>query len=565
VPVGELEFGVRVRGCANCEVTSPSHKVIVERAGEDAIVKYNGKGEKLGDSLVLRVRDGRKQAVVGKQDDYLLVRARPDLGSAQRTYRPRTWVILDDVSASRGPMELRAQQDMIDGFMRELDEDDKVAVVAFDVDARVKLPLTRVLDVDRQALRRNLKDEGGVGATNFTAALGAATKLLANVAPDDAMIVYLGDGVITTGAKNLDALRTQIAGKLRFVGVGVGDGPDTQTLESLAASTGGYATTVDLADDVRWRAFDLVAALHTPRVTGLEAKLVDATGALVPATSYLKSPQLADGEELELVTKVAGSGAPAFAVLTGTLDGKPWEQRIALDAANKSAGYLPRLWAQRHIAARLLAKHEAIAIPPCTSTKTAPCPTETELRAKRDEAIRQEVIVLGKQFFLLSRHTSLIVLENDQMYTQYGVTKGTGDTWAPYKAPQKIEVKKSPAVIVAADISSDAELVRTPMQVFYSYPGGSNELDGQFAFDGFDLQGAQFQHRWERRDSGIVTARSQLGLREASGPQPTTPRPDEATRAGRRPSAQASSRRSRRSPIGPRTTRTLSERSSATS
>jgi vancomycin resistance protein YoaR len=150
-------------------------------------VKYTGKGEKLGDSLVLRVRDGRKHAVIGKQDDFLLVRSRPDLGSAQRAYRPRTWVILDDVSASRGVMELRAQQDLIDNFLRELDEEDKVAVVAFDVDARVKLAPTRVLDVDRQALRRALKDEGGVGATNFTAALGEATKLLANVAPDDAM------------------------------------------------------------------------------------------------------------------------------------------------------------------------------------------------------------------------------------------------------------------------------------------------------------------------------------------------------------------------------------------
>jgi hypothetical protein len=291
-------------------------------------------------------------------------------------------VIVDDVSASRGPMELRAQQDLVDGFLRELDEQDKVAIIAFDVEARVKLPATRVIDVDRAAVRRALKEEGGVGATNFAAALSKATELLAGTQPDDAMLVYIGDGVVTTGAKNLDALRAQIAGKLKFVGVGVGDGPDTQTLESLAAATGGYATTIDLADDVGWRAFDLVATLHTPRVVGLEAKLLDASGALVPSTAYLKTPQLADGEELELVAKIAGTGSqagaaasPAFAVVSGTLGGKPWEQRIALDHASESAGYLPRLWAQRHIAARLLAKHEAVPMTRCTATTTK-CPTE---------------------------------------------------------------------------------------------------------------------------------------------------------------------------------------------
>ena len=50
----------------------------------------------------------------------------------------------------------------------------------------------------------------------------------------------------------------------------------------------------------------------------------------------------------------------------------------------------------------------------------------------------KEIVALGKQYFLLSRHTSLLVLENDEMYTRYGVTKGSGDTWAPYAMPSTI-------------------------------------------------------------------------------------------------------------------------------
>ena len=462
-PVADMVVSARIKGCGNCELSSPSHQVVVERSGEDAIVKYHRAAETIGDSLVVHVRDTRKQTQVATHSDggdkFLLVRAPADLAGGAHEYRPRTWVILDDVSASRSALELKAQQDLVDSFLRELDEQDKVSIIAFDVEAREKLPPTRVIDVDRRAVRASLKDEGGVGATDISVALAAATKALQGVNPDDAMIVYVGDGVVTTGARSLDVLRKELAGKAHFIGVGVGDGSDVATLEALAAATGGYATTMDLADDLSWRAFDLIAALHTSRVTGVSAKLVDGSGQLVPATAYLSSGQLAEGEEVELVAKLAGDATPAAVELTGSRDGKPWTQRIALGEGH-DGGYLPRLWAHRHIAARLLAKHDEVIVPPCV---TDACPTEDQLRQQRDEEIRKEVVTLGKQYFLLSRHTSLLVLENDAMYAQYGVRKGAGDRWAPYGMPDKVPVTTS-----IANIADDAELVRTPLQIFYA-------------------------------------------------------------------------------------------------
>ncbi len=485
-PVGELGFHVRVKGCANCELTSPSHAITVARAGEDAVVSYTQTNARAGDSLVLHVRDSRRAPTVASHTDgsdhYLMVRASADLTAGPVAYRPRTWVILDDVSASRDAMARRAQSDLVDGFLRELDEDDRVAVVAFDVTARVALPATRVLDVERAAVHTALADEGGVGATDVGVALDAALAQLGGTVPEDAMIVYLGDGVITSGTRHLDELRKKLVGKAHFVGVGVGDGPDTQTLYALAAATGGYATTIDLADNVGWRAFDLVAALHTARVTDLGARLVDATGAPIPATLYAPA-QLADGEELELVGKLAAAAVPVAVELAGTLGGQPWTRRIALDASAGTmpaadTGYLPRVWAQRHIAARLLAKHEPVDVPPCVTATRAipvPCKTETEVRDARDEVIRREVVELGKKYFLLSRHTSLLVLENAAMYAQYGIAPGAGDTWAPYALPATI-----PSGIVAATgpmpastpaaVAADDELVRQAPPLFYAPP-----------------------------------------------------------------------------------------------
>ncbi|MCW5804755.1 MAG: VWA domain-containing protein, partial [Deltaproteobacteria bacterium] len=540
LPVGELGFDVRVKDCARCEISSTSHAVTVGSAGADATVTVRKQNAKLGDALILRVRDPRRAPLVATategRDGYLMVRTRPDLAAPARAYRPRTWVILDDVSASRNPSELRAQTDVIDGFVRELDEEDRVAVVAFDVAARTKLPLTRVLDVDRAELRRALREEGGVGATDFSTALDAARALLADRAGDDATIVYVGDGVITSGPRNLDAVRGKLAGVAHFVGIGLGDGPDTQTLEALAAATAGYATTIDLSDDVGWRVFDLVAALNTPRVTGLAARLVDGSGAAVPsATAYVKTPQLADGEELELVAQLgAGAAASGLAIeLTGTLGGAPWKQRIAVDTSRASrGGYLPRLWAQRHVAARLLAKHEPVAAAPCTGAgpgaKKAACPTEQELREARDEGIRKEVVALGKRHFLLSRHTSLIVLEDDAMYEKYGVVKGSGATWAPYATPAKIPVVAAPPA-VPAGVAGDAELLRPALAV-YSNLGRFSTLErGDFDGWGGDLGGEFHGGLLGHGDGRITMKRREMqevnGARLAAT-QTATPDPD---------------------------------------
>ncbi len=471
-PVGRLDASVRVKGCANCELASPSHAIDVERRGNDAIVHYHRDNDKLGDSFVLHVRDPRRAPVLTAKTDgadrYVMVRARPELAQTPVAYRPHTWVILDDVSASRDAQALHAQRDLIESLVRELDENDRVAVVAFDVAARTIVPPTRVTDVDRRALRTALDHEGGVGATDFDVGLAAALAQLGSATADDASIVYLGDGMITAGPRNLDALRARLANRAQFVGVGVGDGPDTQTLGALAAATGGYATTIDLSDDLSWRALDLVATLHTVRVTGLTARLVDASGTAIAATAYLGAPQLADGEELELVAKLDHGGTPASVELDGLQAGAAWHQRIALAPAREDAGYLPRLWAQRRIAARLLAKHDPVAVTPCDR---GPCPSEADAREARDEQIRREVVALGKRYFLLSRHTSLLVLENDAMYAQYGVTKGAGDTWAPYALPAQSGAiaigtgarSAQPTGNVQNQDAHDAEVSRGPM------------------------------------------------------------------------------------------------------
>ncbi len=503
--VGTFDVAMRIKDCARCEVHSPSHAVTVVADGADAVVTLHAEQAISGDSVVLVARDPQPAARVAHHVDgdgtYLLARAPAQLPAAVAADRPaRTWIVLDDVSASRDPIALRAQADVVDRLLADVDETDRVAVLAFDTEVRTVLPLTRALDVDRGKVRSTLRqrERGGVGATDLGAALDAAVALVTGVAPADAMVVYLGDGVVTGGERELGALRQRLVGKATFVGVGLGDGVELPALASLADATGGLATSLDLADDLGFRAYDLIAALYTPRAVGLVATALDASGAAIAGQhTYLKTGQLAGGEELEVVSQVPAGAVVAALQVTGASGGAPWSTRIPVAASTANAGYLPRLWATRRIAALMMEK--TAPLPPVT--RADPGVSDQTRRDARDEVLRKEIVALGKRHFLLSRHTSLLVLENDAMYAQYDVIKGAGATWAPYALPATVPVVTEPRGAVVVQATAGATL--RPARPWFMQPsaawGGGNEWGGLggMAFDGrlsahsdaFDSQG----------------------------------------------------------------------------
>lgn len=460
-PVGDVGMQVKVVGCAACEITSPSHPVAVRPVGADAVVSYRAQQQPLGDSLVLRVRQPAPAVAVASTitdaQRYVLLRVRPELPAVEVAERPKKWVILDDTSASRGPTELRAQAALIDHLIDDIDERDQVAVVAFDATHRRFGPWQDAMAIDRKALAAFLAKDAGLGETDLGQALAGAVQLLDG---QPGYVVYVGDGTATGERRTIDELRDGLAGKATFIGLGVGDGADLTTLSALADATGGVAAAIDLGDDLGWRALDLVAALYTARITGLTAQL-DGPGADVDA--LLLRRQVAAGEDIELVVKLPARDDLRAVTLRGQLASQPWTQTVDVTRAARApgdGGYLPRLWAQRRLEALMTAGDRALA--PCT---TAPCPTDEERAIAAYHARKAEMVALGTTHFLLSQHTSLIVLENDAMYAQYGVRKGSGETWAPYALPATVPVTATPTVIAAAPLWRQPLVWREPTGV----------------------------------------------------------------------------------------------------
>src|SRR5262249_46490269 len=97
----------------------------------------------------------------------------------------------------------------------------------------------------------------------------------------------------------------------------------------------------------------------------------------------------------------------------GTLDRQAFERVLPVKDVAGRADYLPRTWARLEID-RLLAEDAA--------------------------KHRERIIALSKAMYVMTPFTSLLVLENEDLYTQYKVDRGRQDHWAMYPCPRKIPV-----------------------------------------------------------------------------------------------------------------------------
>src|SRR5262249_10916947 len=64
---------------------------------------------------------------------------------------------------------------------------------------------------------------------------------------------------------------------------------------------------------------------------------------------------------------------------------------------------------------------------------------------------KDAIVALSKRMYVMTPFTSLLVLENDDMYTQYKVDRGRKDHWAMYPAPATVKVVTEPLAGGAGD------------------------------------------------------------------------------------------------------------------
>ncbi|HUQ01844.1 MAG TPA: VIT and VWA domain-containing protein [Kofleriaceae bacterium] len=383
------------------------------------------------------------------------VAADPSLfgGAATVAHGPRTIAFVFDTS--RSSLEGRPLQiELLKTTLGELRPEDRFVVLASDVGvtahaAEMVAPSATAV-TDAVAFVDQIEPDG---ASDIGAALAAAAAL----EPTD--VIYIGDGVPTWGELGKAPLATAAAAIHAPIHAAlVGKGASSELWAELAGASGGRAMMVRRPIEAARFALAAAHGGDAARVRNARVAVVtgEAGGTIYPSSATT----LWDGDEMvAIVHTPAGAPVPGALMLTGDVAGKPVSQKVELAGAVETVG-VARRWAVHHIAALEAAGLEKDVI----------------VKASRD-------------FGVLSRYTSLLVLESEEAYKLHDIErkqKEEAEKLALAQAPQVTggdldtlgarEASLSPDEIQPGDPEIKIPAPRDAQRVIVTFPWGETKV-----------------------------------------------------------------------------------------
>jgi hypothetical protein len=424
--VQDWSFHACVKDGADLTWNATGHNLKANTERSDLLLDATEKGVKLDRDVVVTLADkaaGDAERVRFSSAEldgakYLMLRYRPALGGeVPPAARPRRdWVFLFESSGDRDPLLARTQIEVIRGLLAHAGPDDTFAVLSAGTRvhalAREAQPVTPANVAAAVAFLENVHL---IGALDLEKALTETAPLLKTA--KEPHLIQVGSGIAALGEQRTDKLVGLLPQGTRYIGIGVGRRWGRSFMKSAAEKTGGAFTQINPDEPVSWRTFELAASLDTPRLFNIQVKDNNRAALLSETTT------IAQGEEVCALLRTDGE-LPESVTVTGTVGGKPFERTVPVKDVRANAGYLPRTWARLEID-RLLAANPA--------------------------KHKDQIVALSKALYVMSPFTSLLVLENEEMYVRYKVDRGRKDHWALYPCPAKVPVVYEPLPGMPAD------------------------------------------------------------------------------------------------------------------
>jgi tetratricopeptide (TPR) repeat protein len=459
--VDQWSTQVRVVGGATGSWHSPSHELRQQPHASDLVLTAELQRAKLDRDVVVQIAEhtpaqGSFATAQFEGHQYILARYRPMLDGLPEQPR-RDWGILFETDGSRNPLLARTQVEIVRTLLEQTRPGDTFTLVTANTTGKVigkpRQPVTPANIADALA---------ALEATHLVGALDLAQALDVLRAHRPTTVVHVGSGVPILGQKDPGTLLKDWPGE--YVGVGVGKRVNRAFWQMAAEQTGGTFVTINPDESIRWRTLELASVLNAPRL----AQLQMAGGNL---TWLPFSRSLTQGEEFAAIARVpAGARLPAHVSLTGTAGKQPFSVQLDCVPARTDAGYVPRLWAKLEID-RLLAT---------------------------GKDVKTEVVQLSKAMYVMSPFTSLLVLENDAMYTQFKVERGRKDHWAMYQTPNQIPVVHEPLQTAAAPapppVTGQPDVVQVLQSVGVRFSGTPYHLPAGWIKPGQCVVASQVWH-----------------------------------------------------------------------
>jgi ferric-dicitrate binding protein FerR (iron transport regulator) len=455
--VRDWSFHARVKGGQALTWASDTHADLLKATREngDLVLDARQENVKVEGDVAIDLFDGGQKprgdesARFSSMDHdgarYFMVRYRPDLSTPKERER-RDWVFLFESSGDRDPLLARTQIEVIRTLLANAEHDDTFAIVTAATRVATYAKEAQPATADNAAAAvRFLEETHLAGVLDMGKALDAAEPFLK--AARNPYLVHIGSGHAVLGDTRADVLAKRVPDGVHYVGVGVGKRWNRAFMKAAAERTGGFFTQINPDEPVNWRSFELYSTLTAPRL--LDVKVVDDAE---KAKFLTHTTAAAQAEEVCAIARLeAGAKLPEAVTVTGTQDGQTFSRSVPVKDVAANAGYLPRTWAKLEI---------------------------DRLLAENAQANKARIVQLSMASYVMTPFTSLLVLENEQMYQQFGVDRGRKDHWAMYPCPENIPVvyepiggvaatpKPTPAVKPSAEDVLGTILVHVPPRTF---------------------------------------------------------------------------------------------------
>lgn len=414
-PLRELGLTVRVASTqVLSEVTCPTHADATVSADEHtAQVELSQRDVRPEKDFEVagRVKAGDGLTVVahrrGGDGYFMLLLQPPEAGSAgwQRDLVPEgaplDVLLLVDTSASVDASARKAQTTFLTALLGLLGPEDKVRAAT--LDTRTRWLSDAALGAGPETTDKVLAFVGARAPRGWTDLEGALGEALAKAGPRT-QVIYLGDGIATSGDMDAVALAQRLRGRAGTSqavvhAVAPSSAYEKPVLDALAAIGGGSVR--HLKEDPAGVAQRLLTEAALPLLRDMQ---VEIQGLPTARVYPQRLPNMAAGSQQAVLGRFlpdlskAGAAA-ATVVVTGTLEGKPvrFTSSLAVPGDQEGNSFLPRLWARRHLDA-LLEQGDAAAV--------------------KDEVVRFSI-----EHTIMTPYTSLLVLESDEDRERYGVER----------------------------------------------------------------------------------------------------------------------------------------------
>ena len=291
---------------------------------------------------------------------------------------PLELVMLLDVSGETDPEDLEIARAVVEAVLRQVTPADRIAIRLADVGAYAPEGspegLVEATDENREALLDSIARVHLGGATDLGRSLREAGQLVAG--RPRAAVLYLGDGLPTTGDLDATALRATLAAldaPPRYFGLAIGDGANLGLLSRLFE---GHAVAVQERTEAARAVMGVLAEAAQPTLRGVDVDLGENVERVYPRPPMM----VQNGAHLRVVGRLVGE-MPVQVTIRGHFDGDAFERQMTVRREIvDDGGDIRRRWAQNRLAELI-----------------------------DEDAGREAMVDLGLRFGLVSPWTSLVV------------------------------------------------------------------------------------------------------------------------------------------------------------